>query len=93
MASLLDKDAVLRAERLSAMAHFVSLLSIKSYHCRESGCYAKDACGGRALDRGLTLTMVVIYITLHRWQSGLAAIDWINSIQAGMLYRIQSIIT
>jgi hypothetical protein len=91
MASLLDKDAVLRAERLSAMAHFVTLLSIRSYHCHESGCYAKDAFGGRVLGRGLTMTMasmVVIYITLHRWQSGSAAKDWINSIQASMLYRI-----
>jgi hypothetical protein len=91
MASLLDKDAVLRAERLSATADSVSLLSIMSYHSHESGCYAKDAFGGRALDCGLAMTMasmVVIYITLHRWQSGSAAKDWINSIQAGMLYRI-----
>ena len=45
-ASLLDKDVMLRAERLQAMADPVILLSIRSYHCHESGCYAKGVFDG-----------------------------------------------
>ena len=45
-ASLFDKDAMARAERLSAMAYSVIPLSIRSYHCHKSGCYAKDVFDG-----------------------------------------------
>lgn len=52
-ASLLDKDAMLRAERLSAMADSVCLLSIRSYHCHETGYHAKCLFDSCTLGRGL----------------------------------------
>lgn len=71
-ASLIDKDAMLRAERLSAMAHSVSLLSIRSYHCHESGCYAKDVSSGRGLGHGLHMEDVCcVYNTtsMSKWST------------------------
>ena len=50
------------------MADSVSLLSIRSYHCHESGYCAKDVFGGCILGHGLAWEMFVAYITLHHWQ-------------------------
>ena len=51
-ASLPYKEAMLRAERLSAIAVSVTLLPIRSYHGHESGFHAKDVVGDDALVHG-----------------------------------------
>jgi hypothetical protein len=64
-ASLLDRYVMLRAERLQAMADPVIPVSIRSYHCHESGCYARYAFGCRNLGCEVTWEMSVVYIILH----------------------------